>query len=89
MRTIEVCKEDIKKIGGSAHEKDGFLTIICDINTSNIEEIFLREILKCFGDEYYITESNDFYWKDDKIDDCGIEFKTNLPWEIYLSLYKK
>ena len=49
---IEVKKEDIKKIGNTKYNEGGFLAIVCDGDTSNIEEILLRTILKCFGDEY-------------------------------------
>ena len=52
---IEVKKEDIKKIGNTKYNEGGFLAIVCDGDTSNIEEILLRTILKCFGDEYKVT----------------------------------
>ena len=82
--TIEVEKEDIRKIGNTWCDEDGFLTIICDCKTANIEEILLRNVLKCFGEEYHIVRSEDFIWQDDDGDDVyEIEFITNLPYEKY------
>jgi hypothetical protein len=78
---IEVSAEDIKKIGGTAFgDDDGFTHILCDLSTANIEEILLRSILKCFGEEYCIVACEDWEW-DNGIQQ--IEFVTNLPWESY------
>lgn len=83
---IQVGIKDIKKIG-KTHFKDegGVLAIICDGDTSNIEEILLRSILKCFGDEYKIIETKDFIiWGDRGQEDViDILFVTNLPYEMY------
>lgn len=57
---IQVEKKDIRKIGNTCYNEEGFLAIECDGDTSNIEEILLRSILKCFGDEYKIIETKDF-----------------------------
>ena len=83
--TIEVEKEDIRKIGNVWSNEDGFLAIICNGDTANIEEILLRNVLKCFGEEYHIVSSKDFIWPDDDYDewDFDIEFITNLPYEKY------
>ena len=82
---IDVKKEDIKKIGNTKYNEGGFLAIICDGDTCNIEEILLRSILKCFGDEYKITETKDFtIWGDRGEEDIfNILFVTNLPYEMY------
>ena len=58
--TIEVEKEDIRKIGNVWSNENGFLAIICNGDTANIEEILLRTILKCFGEEYHIVSAEDF-----------------------------
>ena len=83
--TIEVEKEDIGKIGNTWYNEDGFLAITCDGETANIEEILLRNVLKCFGEEYHIVSSKDFIWHEDDFDewDFDIEFITNLPYEVY------
>ena len=52
---IEVKKEDIKKIGNTKYNEGGFLAIVCDGDTFSIEEILLKSILKCFGDEYKVV----------------------------------
>ena len=82
---LEVKKEDIRKIGHTWYNKDGFLEITCDCETANIEEILLRNILKCFGEEYHIVSAEDFIWQEDDYNewDFDIEFITNLPYEKY------
>lgn len=81
---IEVKKEDIKKIGNTKYNEGGFLAIVCDGDTSNIEEILLRTILKCFGDEYKVIKAEDDIWENDEGEVVyDILFITNLPYEIY------
>ena len=81
---IEVTKEDIKRIGHTCYNEGGYLAIVCDGDTSNIEEILLRSILKCFGDEYKVIKAEDDIWKDINGEEVyDILFITNLPYEIY------
>ena len=81
---IEVTKEDIKKIGYACYNEGGFLAIVCDGDTSNIEEIMLRTILKCFGDDYKVIKTEDYIWENDEGEVvCEILYVTNLPYEIY------
>ena len=80
---IQVEKEDISKIGHTWYNEDGFLAITCDCETANIEEILLRNVLKCFGEEYHIVRSEDFIWQNNDDDVYEIEFITNLPYETY------
>lgn len=81
---IEVVKEDIKKIGNAWYNEGGFLEIMCDGDTCNIEEILLRSILKCFGDDYKVIRAEDFIWENDEGEEVyDILFITNLPYEIY------
>ena len=81
---IEVTKEDIKKIGYACYNEGGFLAIMCDADTCNIEEILLRSILKCFGDEYKVIKAEDDIWEDSKGEEVyDILFITNLPFEIF------
>lgn len=85
VENVYVTANDIDKIGNT-HFKDeetGYLSIICSVETSNIEEIFLRSILKCFGEQYVITDTEDFIW--DNVDGkemIDILFKTNLPGDL-------
>ena len=82
---IQVEKEDINKIGYTGYKEDGFLAIICNGDTSNIEEILLRSILKCFGEEYHIVSSEDYIWQDNDGEEVyDIQFTTNLPYDIYM-----
>ena len=82
---IQVEKRDIRKIGNTCYNEEGFLAIECDGDNSNIEEILLRSILKCFGDEYKIIETKDFtIWGENGEEVIfDILFVTNLPYEMY------
>ena len=87
VENVYVTKDDIKLIGGTTFKNDeGNACFICDSETSNIETIFLRSILMCFGDEYKIVSREDFYWGlgDDEM--ASILITTNLPFELYNSL---
>ena len=81
---IEVTKKDIKKIGYACYNEGGFVAIMCDGDTCNIEEILLRSILKCFGDDYKVIKTEDYIWEKDEGEVvCEILYVTNLPYEIY------
>ena len=82
---LEVKKEDIHRIGNMMYSENGNLAVMCSAKTSNIEEILLRNILKCFGKQYKITASYDFWWSED-ITNVDIVFETNLPYSIFQSL---
>jgi len=81
---IGVTKEDIKKIGYACYNEGGFLAIMCDGDTCNIEEILLRSILKCFGDDYKVIKTEDYIWEKDEGEVvCEILYVTNLPYELF------
>ena len=81
---IQVEKKDIRKIGNTKYNEGGFLAIVCNEDSSNIEEILLRSILKCFGDEYKVIREEDYKWNDDNADEVyEALFVTNLPYEMY------
>ena len=81
---IEVTKEDIKKIGFACYNEGGFLAIMCDGDTCNIEEILLRSILKCFGDDCKVIKTEDYIWENDEGEvACEILYVTNLPYELF------
>lgn len=81
---IEVTKKDIKKIGYACYNEGGFLAIMCDGDTCNIEEILLRSILKCFGDDYKVIKTEDYIWEKDEGEVvCEILYITNLPYELF------
>ena len=82
---IEVTKEDIKNIGYACYNEGGFLAIMCDGDTYNIEYILLRSILKCFGDEYKIIKTEVFIWKNEEGEEevFDILYITNLPYELF------
>ena len=74
---LEVVKSDITRIGHTCHSKDGFLEIFCEPDTANLEEILLRNILKCFGEGYHIVSTEDADYMD------SISFLTNLPYDLF------
>ena len=80
---IEVTKEDIKKIGNAKYNEGGFLAVMCNGDTCNIEEILLRSILKCFGDDYKVTNVLEHICKDDEDLVDGYTLVTNLPFEMF------
>jgi hypothetical protein len=86
---LDLRKEDLNKIGNTKSSKNGFLCIICNSETANIEEILLRNILKLFG-EYEILETNDFAWSEEDADNLkfDIEMITNMPKEVYNKEFK-
>lgn len=86
---LDLRKEDLNKIGNTKSSKNGFLCIICNSETANIEEILLRNILKLFG-EYEILEINDFAWSEEDADNLkfDIEMITNMPKEVYNKEFK-
>jgi hypothetical protein len=81
---LDLRKEDLNRIGNSKGEQNGFLCIICNSETANIEEILLRNILKLFG-EYEIIEINDYAWSEEDADNFkfDIEILTNMPIDVY------
>ena len=86
---LDLRKEDLNKIGNTKSSKNGFLCIICNSETANIEVILLRNILKLFG-EYEILEINDFAWSEEDADNLkfDIEMITNMPKEVYNKEFK-
>ena len=81
---ITVEKKDITRIGNTAFNKNGNLAIVCNGETSNIEGILLRSILKCFGDDYKVVSSEDNIWVNVKGEEVyDILFTTNLPYELF------
>ena len=81
---IDVKKEDIKKIGNTKYNEGGFLAIVCDGDTCNIEEILLRSILKCFRDDYKVIKTEDYIWENDEGEVVyEILYVTNLPYELF------
>lgn len=80
---IKVEKKDICSIGANhIPSEDGNLIIFCDEMTAYIEEILIRSILKCFGEDYEIIATEEYVeGYDDK--EVYTVFITNLPNEKY------
>jgi hypothetical protein len=82
MKTLRF--EDIEKIGHTAHAEDSCTVLSCSVETANIEELFLREILSLRN--YQITEIDEEIrrisgWPSHEY--VSIIFRTNVPWEVF------
>jgi hypothetical protein len=51
-----------------------------------IEYIFLRNILKLFGQQYRIVSEDEYF---DEKEGLVIHLTTNLPWEMYMAEHTK
>ena len=85
--TLQVKQSNIHGIGYKTINNDGFLTIVTDGSWYGLENILLRNILRCFGEQYKITDSYDYERPDEPedSDEMDVAWDTNLPWEIYCS----
>lgn len=87
---LQIEKGDIKNIGHTIYEESGNTVFVCDIRTCNVEEILLRNILKCFGDEFEIIDTEDYWYElPNGEDDVDIVYFTNLPYDEYRKTYEK
>lgn len=81
---IQVEKEDINLIGHTSFNEKGFLAIIISVTDSGIKKILLRNILKCFGEEYKIVKFNEIWEKKNNVMNVtNIIISTNLPFSLY------
>jgi hypothetical protein len=78
--------KDLKSIGQIMEQTLGYgknhTSIICEMSTTKIEELFLREILKDGG--YKILGRRDYLNNGPD----SIEFITDIPWDQYFELTK-
>jgi hypothetical protein len=70
--------DDILNIGHTACQENGKLVILCDVRTTNIEHILLRNILSIKG--YSIVSVDDFVWDNGEVD---VQFTTDMDWSEY------
>ena len=82
---LQVKQSDIQGIGYKTINNNGFLTIVTDGSCYGLEDILLRNILRCFGDDYKVTDSYDCERPDEPedSDEMDVAWDTNLPWEVY------
>ena len=87
---VEVQKEDIKLIGHTVSNENGYAAFSCKIDTSGIEEILLRNILNCFDEKYIITDAYDAYDRDENKEIIkgseDIVFVTNMPFDLFMKI---
>ena len=84
---VPVIKSDIGSIGHTAFDDGGLLSIVCSGQTSGMEGILLRNILRCFGEQYTIIDSYDQVTEEtDGANNLSVDvvFKTNLPYPMFV-----
>lgn len=69
---VTVEKKDIFEIGHTIFNEDGCTAIVVGGGTAGLAGILLKSVLKCFGDEYAITEAMEH--------DGDVLIMTNLPY---------
>ena len=74
---IQVEKKDISRVGHTSMDVQGYLVALCSEETAGIDYIILRNVLKCFGEDYEIVAE----YKDELEHD--VAYATNLPWSLY------
>ena len=75
---LQIEREDIDHIGHTCHSEKGYLAILCLYETCDIEYFLLKNILKCFGEDYKIVAENCEGLEE------SLRYITNLPFSIYL-----
>ena len=81
---IEVQKSDLWKIGrGCWSNEGGFLAIECHVDTVNYDHILLRSILKCYGEDYTVTNVLEHINENDEDIIEGYMLVTNQPYERF------
>ena len=82
---LKLIKSDIYRIGGATyHNDDGNCVFVFygDDVAYGIERIFLRNLLKLFGEQYKVVSVDEYI---DEKDEISTYVTTNLPWEMYMS----
>ena len=86
---LELIKSDIHRIGGATYQDDEGNCVFVfyeDDVAYQIEYIFLRNLLKLFGEQYRITSEDEYVEEGDEL---VIHLTTNLPWKEYLEVYEQ
>ena len=80
---LQLIKSDIHRIAGTTyHNDEGHCVFVFDGDDDayGIERIFLRNLLKLFGEQYKVISVDEYIDEKDRI---SIYVTTNLPWEMY------
>lgn len=87
---ITVRPSDIYRIGSTMQANDeGNVSIIIDHDDNyDLSIIMLRSILRCFGEQYRIIKTEDFWWNEDQVIP-SIDVTTNLPTELAEKYYQE
>ena len=86
---LELIKSDIHRIGGATYQDDEGNCVFVfyeDDVAYQIEYIFLRNLLKLFGEQYRITSEDEYVEEGDEL---VIHLTTNLPWKEYMEVYEQ
>ena len=86
---LELIKSDIHRIGGATYQDDEGNCVFVfyeDDVAYQIEYIFLRNLLKLFGEQYRITSEDEYVEEGDEL---VIHLTTKLPWKEYMEVYEQ
>lgn len=85
---ITVRPSDIYHIGGTMQaDENGNVSIIIDHDDNySLSIIMLRSILRCYGEQYRIVNTEDFWWNEEQ-EIPSICVTTNLPNELAEQYY--
>lgn len=75
-------KDDIYKVGHTMYSRNGYVAIVIDGNDNSywFHILLLRNVLKLFGLEYEIIETEEFITKIKRKEVYEEYVYTNLPW---------
>ena len=82
--SLELIKADIHRIGGATYQNDEGNCVFVfdgDDDAYGVERIFLRNLLKLFGEQYGVISEDEYI---DENNEISIHVTTNLPWVEYM-----
>ena len=84
MSELQLEKNDLRYIGGAVYQNEGnCVFVFYDAECAyGVERIFLRNLLKLFGEDYVIL-SEEESWDDE--DEVSMHVFTNFPWDVYMN----
>ena len=86
---LQLLKSDIHCIGDTIYPNDEGNCVFVfdgDLDAFGIKRIFLRNILKLFGEQYRVISEDEYV---DEGEGLSIHLTTNLPWDIYMAEHIK
>ena len=85
---LQLEKNDLLYIGSTVYQNEGTCVFVFDDADSayGVERIFLRNLLKLFGEDYVILLEEEFWDEEDR---ASMHVFTNFPWDEYMRMFNK